>query len=173
MSMNFLLPGIRKKLPVADSAGERRIMKMCEERKLGNDIRVIHNMIGAYCDRYGTDQRDGVAPMQGRTLGFLYCNKNKIICQKDIEQEFLISRATASKMLQSMEKKELITRKELKEDARLKQILLTKKGEQQHLKMMNFFSGMEKLLVDGMTKEEADELSSLLKRVRSNLEKNL
>lgn len=40
-----------------------------------------------------------------------------------------------------MEKKELITRKELKEDARLKQILLTKKGEQQHLKMMNFFSG--------------------------------
>lgn len=69
--------------------------------------------------------------------------------------------------------KELITRKELKEDARLKQILLTKKGEQQHLKMMNFFSGMEKLLVDGMTKEEADELSSLLKRVRHNLEKNL
>lgn len=85
----------------------------------------------------------------------------------------MISRATASKMLQSMEKKELITRKELKEDARLKQILLTKKGEQQHLKMMNFFSGVEKLLVDGMTKEEADELYSLLKRVRHNLEKNL
>ena len=116
---------------------------MCKERKLGNDIRVIHNMIGMYCDRYGADHRDGVAPMQGRTLGFLYCNKDKI------------------------------TRKELKEDARLKQILLTKKGEQQHLKMMNFFSGVEKLLVDGMTKEEADELSSLLKRVRHNLEKNL
>ena len=27
--------------------------------------------------------------------------------------------------------------------------------------------------LDGMTKEEADELSSLLKRVRHNLEKNL
>lgn len=109
----------------------------------------------------------------GADTGLLYCNKDKVICQKDIEQEFLISRATASKMLQSMEKKELITRKELKEDARLKQILLTKRGEQQHLKMMNFFSGVEKLLVDGMTKEEADELSSLLKRVRHNLEKNL
>ena len=107
---------------------------MCEERKLGNDIRVIHNMIGMYCDRYGADHRDGVAPMQGRTLGFLYCNKDKVICQKDIEQEFLISRATASKMLQSMEKKELIIRKE---------------------------------------QEEADELSSLLNRVRHNLEKNL
>ena len=83
---------------------------MCKERKLGNDIRVIHNMIGMYCDRYGADHRDGVAPMQGRTLGFLYCNKDKVICQKDIEQEFLISRATASKMLQSMEKKELIKR---------------------------------------------------------------
>ena len=121
----------------------------------------------------GLPMLDDTTPMQGRTLGFLYCNKDKVICQKDIEQEFLISRATASKMLQSMEKKELITRKELKEDARLKQILLTKKGEQQHLKMMNFFSGVEKLLVDGMTKEEADELSSLLKRVRHNLEKNL
>lgn len=41
------------------------------------------------------------------------------------------------------------------------------------MKMMNFFSEMEKLLVDGMTKEEADELYSLLKRVRYNLEKNL
>ena len=50
---------------------------MCKERKLGNDIRVIHNMIGMYCDRYGADHRDGVAPMQGRTLGFLYCNKDK------------------------------------------------------------------------------------------------
>ena len=34
---------------------------MCKERKLGNDIRVIHNMIGMYCDRYGADHRDGVA----------------------------------------------------------------------------------------------------------------
>ena len=70
MSMNF---------------SEKKDYEMCEERKLGNDIRVIHNMIGAYCDRYGADQRDGVAPMQGRTLGFLYCNKDKVICQKDIE----------------------------------------------------------------------------------------
>ena len=52
---------------------------MCKERKLGNDIRVIHNMIGMYCDRYGADHRDGVAPMQGRTLGFLYCNKDKVL----------------------------------------------------------------------------------------------
>lgn len=62
---------------------------MCKERKLGNDIRVIHNMIGMYCDRYGADHRDGVAPMQGRTLGFLYCNKDKVICQKDIEPGIL------------------------------------------------------------------------------------
>lgn len=145
---------------------------MCKERKLGNDIRVIHNMIGMYCDRYGADHRDGVAPWQGRDTGFLYCNKDNVSARRTSSMN-LISMATASKMLQSMEKKELITRKELKEDARLKQILLTKKGEQQHLKMMNFFSGVEKLLVDGMTKEEADELSSLLKRVRHNLEKNL
>ena len=42
---------------------------MGKERKLGNDIRVIHNMIGMYCDRYGADHRDGVAPMQGADTG--------------------------------------------------------------------------------------------------------
>ena len=49
------------------------------------------------------------------------------IYQKDIEQEFKVSRATASNMLQLMERKGLIVRESVSCDARLKKISLTRK----------------------------------------------
>lgn len=51
---------------------------------------------------------------------FLYDNRNGAIYQKDVEAEFSINRATASKMLLLMEEKQLICRKPSEEDGRLK-----------------------------------------------------
>ena len=47
---------------------------------------------------------------------FLYDNRNGAIYQKDVEAEFSINRATASKMLLLMEEKQLICRKPSEED---------------------------------------------------------
>lgn len=55
------------------------------------------------------------------------------IFQKDIEQEFSISRATVSNLVQLVEKKGYISREAISEDARLKKLVLTNKGIEAHI----------------------------------------
>ena len=57
-------------------------------------------------------------------LDFLYEHPDQPICQRDIEDEFFINRATASKMLRLMEDKQLIRRTVSGQDRRLKTIEL-------------------------------------------------
>ena len=54
--------------------------------------------------------------------------QGRVVFQKDIEAEFSINRATASKMLSLMEKKHLIKRTNDVNDSRLKQIELEPMG---------------------------------------------
>lgn len=61
-------------------------------------------------------------------LDFLYAHRDQRLCQRDIEDEFFINRATASKMLRLMEEKQLIRRTVSDEDKRSKTIELLEKG---------------------------------------------
>lgn len=143
------------------------------ERKIGNDVRLLHNTIGMFCDQQRQSRRDDTPPMQGRTLGFLCFHMDQEVCQRDIEQEFQISRATATKMLQSMEKKGLITREQVGHDARLKRIVITELGCACHNKIRKDFVKLEEIMTRGMTETEADEMSRLLRLGRKNLEEVL
>lgn len=146
---------------------------MDRDRKIGNSIRIIHNLIGVCCERQKQSQGDETPPMQGRTLGYLYHNRDRSIYQRDIEQEFWISRATATKMLQSMERKGYILRREVEHDGRLKEIELTPLGVAYHKKVIRSMQKIEERIIEGMTVEEADQLEELLQRVQQNLQKDL
>lgn len=146
---------------------------MDRDRRIGNSIRIIHNMIGVCCDWQRHKAGDDMPPMQGRTLGYLYHNRDRSIYQKDIEQEFLISRATATRMLQSMERKGYILRKEVTHDGRLKEIEMTPLGIAYHNKIMQRLWEIEEQIIVGMTTEEADQLEELLQRIQQNLQKDL
>lgn len=52
-------------------------------------------------------------------VDFLFDNQDREIFPRDIEEEFSITRATVSKMLNLMEKKELIARKRVEGDGRM------------------------------------------------------
>lgn len=52
---------------------------------------------------------------------------------------------------------------------RLKQILLTNQGEDLYYEFRDHIQTMEKLLVQGMTEEEIDQLIFLLGKIRKNL----
>ena len=72
-------------------------------------------------------------------------------------------------ILQLMEKKGYIVRVSVPTDARLKQILLTNQGEALYYEFRDHIQTMEKLLVQGMTEEEIDQLIFLLGKIRKNL----
>ena len=74
------------------------------------------------------DGFDEVTVMHGWILGFLYCNSDRKICQKDIEDQFCIAKSTVTNILKLMEKKGYVTRVSGEHDARTKILHLTAEG---------------------------------------------
>ena len=113
-----------------------------------------------------------LTPKQGMIIGFIHVNTlDKIdVYQKDIEKEFSLRRSTASEILALMEKNGLIVRVQLKNDARMKKLVLTEKAEKFLLKVKNDSDFITDLAFNGITEEEKLVLDKILKKVIKNLE---
>ena len=81
---------------------------MRHEDNVGYKMRLIHNRIHKQMEAKRIENEGNITGMQRWTLGYLNDHADTEIYQKDIEQEFKVSRATASNMLQLMERKGLI-----------------------------------------------------------------
>ena len=140
-------------------------------RQLGFEIKAANNMIRRKIDAiFAQMEGNEINGMQGPLLGYLYHkSRNGDVYQKDVEKEFRIRRSTATVMLQNLEQKGYIVRVSVPTDARLKQILLTNQGEDLYYEFRDHIQTMEKLLVQGMTEEEIDQLIFLLGKIRKNL----
>ncbi len=140
-----------------------------EENPVGYEIRTINNMIGIHVDRYMKNINQDLTRTQTWVIGFLYGRQELDTYQRDIEEAFDISRATATNMLQLMEKKGLIVRRAVEHDGRLKKISLTDKSIEIQRYALKNISMTEALLVKGMSEEEIAILRRLLARVHKNL----
>ena len=98
-------------------------------------------------------------------IDYLTDNSDKDIYQKDIETEFSINRATASKMLTLMEEKNFITRIPCEEDGRLKKIKVLLEGEKLKSICLAIRKEMEKELSFSLTQEEVETLKNILKKM--------
>ena len=98
-------------------------------------------------------------------IDYLTDNSDKDIYQKDIETEFSINRATASKMLTLMEEKNFITRIPCEEDGRLKKIKVLPEGEKLKSICLAIRKEMEKELSFSLTQEEVETLKNILKKL--------
>ena len=140
-----------------------------QEVAIGYEIRTIHNLIGIHV-RYHMDQiMPDLTPMQRWIICFLHGNQEKDIYQKDIEEEFDISRATATNLLQLMEKKKLIVRQPVAHDRRIKKILLTQKAVDCQEKARQDMQQTEEILTQGMSEEEVAQLKRLLVQMHKNI----
>lgn len=101
---------------------------------------------------------------------FLYDNRNGAIYQKDVEAEFSINRATASKMLLLMEEKQLICRKPSEEDGRLKKLELLSRGLWLHGLCCRLREEMEEKLTAGLSLEETVLFKELCRKILSSME---
>lgn len=98
-------------------------------------------------------------------IDYLTDNSDKDIYQKDIETEFSINRATASKMLTLMEEKNFITRIPCEEDGRLKKIKVLPEGEKLKSICLAIRKEMEKELSFSLTQKEVETLKNILKKM--------
>lgn len=94
----------------------------------------------------------------------------KDIFQKDIEEEFYINKATASKMLSLMEEKKLIKRVPLEIDGRLKKIIVLPKGEELKLVGKEIIANLENKLKNNISQEKLTVFKEVCKIIIKNMD---
>ena len=131
------------------------VQKMCgqaaeqwSQRQIGYEVRTLDNLIGRLVNAYQSkvDEKAGITKMQAWIIGYLYRHSEEDVLQRDLEAEFQIARSTASGILQAMEKKKLIIRQSIPRDARLKRLVLTEKGTEFQLEIMENFERVQEAL---------------------------
>lgn len=142
---------------------------MGNEDSIGYRMRLIHNCIHKQMEAKRHANEDDVTGMQRWILIYLKKQGEKEVYQKDIEQEFRVSRATASNMLQLMERKGLIIRETASCDARLKKIILTQEASKLLDRAQRDVHEMEEKIAEGFSKEELGQLREYLDRIMKNI----
>lgn len=84
------------------------------------------------------------------------------IIPSQLELILMIERSSVTSLLNGLEKKGLILRKDHPEDGRYKQIYLTEEGMRLEEETRDFARQVEEIVKQGMTEEEFETLKSLL-----------
>ncbi|MBQ8518381.1 MAG: MarR family transcriptional regulator [Agathobacter sp.] len=138
-------------------------------QNIGHKVRIINNNIDKYF--HSSWEKAGVEPtrMQCATLHYLRAHKDEDVFQKDLENVFSVSGATATNILKVMEKDGLITRVPMEKDARLKKLEMTEKGIQfDHAAHENILR-LEEGMIKGFTEEEITRFREYLDRLTQNI----
>lgn len=144
-----------------------------EERKnIGFEFKKMNHQIGrclhAKLSECGFDK---ITIMHGWIMGYLYENRNHVVYQKDMEDEFEISKSTVTNILKLMEKKGYVSRTVDERDARHKIIRLTEQGINVQQNTMDIIDRFHEELEAGISEEEKAEFYRIVEKVSSNLEK--
>lgn len=141
------------------------------KKSVTRELKILNNKIKRAADAsIPPELKAEVTEMQCRILGFLTHRKDQDVFQRDVEAEFSITRATASKILTGMERGGLITRSGVEGDARLKKLELTEKADGVFAKMRENMMEFEESLTWNLTAEERKTLLSLLRKLEQNLD---
>lgn len=138
---------------------------------IGKQLGYLNRLIKRKMEKETQGELMKISMANGHVLFYLYENRNRDIFQKDFEEDFEITRSTASKILSLMETKGLVERSAVEGDARLKKITMTEKGEEMRHKIIAGKKRIEKQLIGGFSQEELDQLSEYLQRMKENVKK--
>lgn len=117
---------------------------------------------------------DELTPMQRHILNYILLETlHRDIYQKNLEEEFQVRKSTVSGILKLIEKNGFIYRESVKEDARLKRILPTKKAEVMRPSILEHIHETEIRMTEGVSEQDLFLCKKVLYQMCQNLaEKN-
>lgn len=140
------------------------------KKSVGIEIKVLSNLLKRKIHTFLPKLEVELTDSERQVIGFLHNNMGKEIFQKDIEDRFVIRRSTASRMLKTLEEKNIILRESVSRDARLKKISLTPMAKAMQENVINRLDVFEEMLRTGISKEEMDVFFSVTGKIKKNLE---
>lgn len=129
----------------------------------------IMNQLHRLAMQHHCEKPPGMTIPQIATITILTLSSEQDVFQRDLEHILKLRRSTISSLLNTLERKELIQRIPVPQDARLKKLVLTEEGRRIGALVYQVFSQTNDAMVEGFTQEEQDTLSSLLLRIEQNL----
>ncbi len=111
--------------------------------------------------------------IKGIILKYIFENKGKEIFQKDIEEEFSIKKSRLSKILSSMEEDELISREPVKEDARLKKIMIGDKAKTLNENVLKSKKEIEDILLKDIDEKDLEIFFNVVDKIVENLKEDI
>ena len=138
--------------------------------RLGLEIKKLNNIISRNISNLKTiAMLNEISNSNGFILRYIEEHENELVTQKDIEVAFGITRSTASTVLSLMEKKELIIREVLKEDNRVKKVMITDKGKSVNADIKKEIDDFEQTLILGLSEEEINQFLNCINKIKNNL----
>lgn len=148
-------------------------MRVEENRSVGKAIRSLNNMIARRFDAGRPDREvlERITCANRWVIGYLVeqARAGRAVYQRDLEEVFGVTRSTVSKVLDLMVRKELIERKKVAHDARLKELVLLPKALELSARMRAYAEGVERELLAGFSPEEVERLFGCIGRMKKNL----
>ncbi|MCF6167984.1 MarR family winged helix-turn-helix transcriptional regulator [Lutibacter sp.] len=111
-----------------------------------------------------------VTKEQWIVLKILHEDNNEII-QNDLAFITNRNKASLARLINVLEKNNLVTRKPSKEDSRKNFIYITNKGEQLFLKMKPLMLKSVEVLQEGVTQNEKKIFIKVMKKIQKNIQK--
>ena len=146
------------------------------DKKVGIQIRTVNNGIKRFIvNRTTTKLIDKLTGTNTWLLAYIseQNGKGRDVFQKDIEENFGITRSCVSKVISLMEQKGFIVRESVAHDARLKKLVLTPEAAKYAEKMMEDSVAVEERIMEGFSDDEKEKLLEFLGRIMKNIEKDL
>ena len=141
---------------------------------IGLEIKNLNNMIHRHFTNLKTTEiLNKLTGSNGYIIVYLMEHQNELITQKQIEEVLGITRSTASIVLSHMEENQLITRKILEQDSRIKSIHIMPKGMELYETKTRQKNEFEAKLLQGFTSFELDQFVEYIRRMKKNIKEEL
>lgn len=113
-------------------------------------------------------ENEGLTVSQARVLYYLYCTEGSI--QSEIKDSLSIKSSSLTKLIDTLEKKKFVYRVANKDDSRVKQIYLTKKGREKEKRLWALREENETHLTQFLTQEQKEQFTKYLFAIQKTLE---
>lgn len=139
-------------------------------KNIGIELRSLSNVIMRFIEQRARARScDLLTGANGWILGYLLQNADREVYQHELEEEFSITRSTASKVVNLMEKKGLVERRTAEHDARMRRLALTETAEVLARQMRRESENLSRILTRGFAPEEIEKLYDYIERMKKNL----
>ena len=110
-------------------------------------------------------------PLQIEIINYLSKNQDKVIYQKDLEENLKISKAAISEVLTSMEKNGFIEKINDTSDARRKRVVLSSETKKVHEDIEKRIDKLNDNLLDGISDDDLNIFIKVINKLKDNMKK--